>query len=192
MYDKTTIFVEIFNMKKNIIILLVLSALIMPSCIKKGKEKEVKIYTDSIVSMQNQSIARLDTFFQSLYFKDYDIPHYYQKAIEINNQNIKYLKELGPYKNNPLLYDAAYQVNVTIDQVLKNEGEQLLALYDSVNEKKKLKYQQEIDTLLRQSIAALTEQQILFDSVLTVFLGNYGFHIEMDTTAIVIQKENVK
>lgn len=178
-------------MKKNILILLILITLLIPSCIKKGKEKELKCYTDAIVNRQNQSIAQLDTFFQSLYFKDYDTKFYYQKTIDVNEENIKFIENIGPYKNNSLLYNAANNITQTIKLTLESEGELLLSLYDSVNEGKKWAFQHDIDSIIRQSINTLTEQQIMFDSLLTVFLDKYGFAVEMDTLPVSMQPKQV-
>ena len=171
-------------MKKKLLMLIMAFLLLLNSCYQKKEKNGADIYADSVINMQSRTILQLDTFFQSLYFYDYDVNYFYQKAIQQNEKNIKNLEALGAFKNNSHLYTASFNIYNTIREILKEEGPQLLSLHQSVQGDFNSDYQEQMEKLLKQSVGFVTLRQLEFDSVLTTFLDEYGFDVEMDTNFI--------
>lgn len=163
------------------------------SCKNKIPAETANQYADSIILLQSKMIKQMDTLFQASFFDDFEMGDSYVKAVNKNKECITKLNEIKYFHDNKDLYNASHSFFMTVDNVLKNEAPKLLKLKQKMIIEKSPILQHELDSVLLQSARKITESQIHFDSVLTVFLGEYGCDIEMDTNAVShYKKESLK
>jgi len=129
-------------------------------------------------------IMQMDSFIQSSYYDDYEVNDFYLKAVNKNKESISKLGKLKYFMDNSDLYNASYSFYMTVDDVLKNEGPKALNLKQEMDNSFSQDLQDELDAVLLESARKVTKSQLCFDSVLTVFLGKYGYDVEMDTNTV--------
>lgn len=171
-------------MKKQILILFLSIFFFSTACYRKEKKIGADVYADTLIGMQSSMIVQLDSFFQSLYYPGYDAAGYYWKAVKKNSECMDFIQGIGDYKEDERLYSASMDFYNTLDHILAHQGKKLLEVYEIKDAYGNYEWKNNIDTLLRQSVFRVTEKQLAFDSVLTVFLDDYGFDVEMDTNSI--------
>lgn len=163
---------------------LLIIPVLLVNCRNGISGKGADLYADSILEMQTKSIVQLDSFFQSLYYPEYPVDEFYRKALQSNSDFNSGMEDVNIFKQNAGLYQAGKNTCSTIDRILKTEGTGLLALYPLTYSAGGSIYQHRMDSIIKASIAQVTQQQIVFDSVLTAFLNEYGFDVIKDTTFI--------
>ena len=172
---------NMFRYKFFIFLLLILLSF---SCKKKITRENANLYADTLITLQSQVISQMDTLFQASYFDDFEIGDFYLKAINKNKYCITKLNEIKYFSDNRDLYNASHAFYMTVDGILKNEGSKLLNIKQKMNIAQSQDLRDELDAVLLQSARKITESQLYFDSVLTVFLGEYGYDVEMDTNTV--------
>ncbi|MDR2980082.1 MAG: hypothetical protein LBV02_06565 [Bacteroidales bacterium] len=165
-------------MRKIIIFFLALSII---SCFNSGKKFEVDSYADSIMAYQNKALVQIDTFFQSLFYPDYNTVDCYQKAVNQLKISHLHLTELGDFKNDEQLYDEGLNYLHSIDNLLSSQGKKLLELHEFRDSYGNFSWRREMDSLWRASYLIINAGQQDFDSVLVLFLDNHGFNMIIDT-----------
>jgi len=163
------------------------------SCKNKIPGETANQYADSIILLQSKMMKQMDTLFQASFFDDFVMGDFYVKAVDKNKECIAKLDEIKYFHENKELYNASHSFFMTVDNVLKNEAPKLLNLKQKMSIEKSPILQDELDAILLKSARKITESQLHFDSVLTVFLGENGCDVEMDTNTIShYKKESLK
>ncbi len=163
------------------------------SCKNKTQSETASQYADSIILLQSKMMKQMDTLFQASFFDDFVLGDFYVKAVNKNKECNSKLDKIKYFHDNKELYNASQSFFMTVDHVLKNEAPKLLKLKQKMTIEKSPILQDELDAVLLQSTRKITESQLHFDSVLTVFLGEYGCDVEMDTNAVShFKKESLK
>lgn len=169
---------------RKIIVSLIASIFLFSSCMKWEKRIGADHYADSIINYQNQTLTQIDTFFQSLFYPDYDAVDYYWKAINQLKMSHYQLTEIGEFKSDDLLYNGSLDYFHLIDDLLSVEGKKLLELHEIRDTYGNTQWRKEIDSLLRSSFHILNSGRQTFDSTLTIFLDNHGFDVVVDTSLV--------
>lgn len=145
------------------------------------------MYADALIENQSEMIMQLDSFLQSSYYENYDINQYYLKAVRKNKECLMRLDSLNGFKNNGELYKASRRFFIAVEDVLKNEGKEILTIQEKQTFQYSLDLQDKLDIMLKESVRKITLKQLEFDSVLTVFLDQYGYDVEMDTSTVAME-----
>ncbi|MDL2308101.1 hypothetical protein LJC68_01955 [Bacteroidales bacterium OttesenSCG-928-B11] len=151
------------------------------SCANLGNRIGADSYADSVVCYQQELLTQVDTFFQSLYYADYDAVEYYWKAVKQLEHLRLQLDELGDFRNDDILYNESLNYCHNIDNLLAHEGKKLLELHEFKDGYGRFTWRKEIDSLLRASYHIVNTNQQAFDAVLAEFLDENGFDVVMDT-----------
>jgi hypothetical protein len=175
---------KIMNMSRCKYLLLLLLVLVSFSCRNRSPRDKANLYADSVIALQSDMIMQMDSFIQSSYYDDYEVSDFYLKAVNKNKESISKLGKLKYFRDNSDLYYASYNFYMTVDDVLKNEGPKVLNLKQKMNISFSQDLQDELNAVLLESAGKVTGSQLYFDSVLTVFLGEYGYDVEMDTNTV--------
>ena len=174
-------------------LLLLLFLAVSFSCSNKSSRDKADLYADSVITLQSEVIMQMDSFMQSSYYDDYEVGDFYLKAVNKNKENIAKLAKFKYFRNNRDLYNASHNFYMTVDDVLKKEGPKVLNLKQEMDIAFSQDLQDELDAVLLQSARKITGSQLYFDSVLTVFLGKYGYDVEMDTATVsLFEKDTLK
>lgn len=157
---------------------------LLSSCIRSGNKIGADDYTDSVLFYNNQLLCQIDTFFQSLYYPDYDAVEYYWKTVKQVQISREKLTRLGDFKSDEQLYNEGLNFYNTMDNLLAEEGKKLLELHEFRNTYSNLMWRKEMDSLIRISYQIVNNGQHSFDETLTNFLNQHGFDVIMDTGMI--------
>ncbi|MEG2071178.1 MAG: hypothetical protein RR034_07380, partial [Bacteroidales bacterium] len=158
--------------------------LILVNACRQTKTKGAEVYANRHLALQSEVVLQVDSFFQAVNYKPFDAALFYQSAVLKNEEKKMELNKLGAFKGDKTLQLSSLSLLNTIDSVLKNDGQQLLLLDQEVSQNYSQKGLDRIDHLLVSSFIKISNAQIIFDSVLTKFMGKYGYEIEMDTSTI--------
>lgn len=165
-----------------------LSLFFLYAC-NSSKNQGADSYCDSLIVIQDKVITQIDSFFQSVRYRHYDTPEYYNKAKKEVEKQMVELKKIGDFNEDNSLHNAVLQIMTTVDTMLEEEGktmvrldEQLLKQYD----KSKI---DQLDSIENIAILKIQKVQQLFDSVQVDFLTKHGFDIEIDSSHYVIKED---
>lgn len=177
--------INLFAMKHNFILsILILSILFPLSSCRNKKIDGADTYCDSIISLQNNVLFQVDSFFQSTRYVKYATRAFYDKAVAANDNTILKIKELGGYNGENMLNVASLQMLSTIGKMLAQQGREIVRLDSLLLQNYDHKFVVELDSLETEAITIVQRGQSAFDSCQVQFLENFGFDVIFDDVEI--------
>lgn len=168
-------------MKPKFFLILLIISTLATACSSSNQTLEADAYCDSVITIQDEVIVQLDSFFQSLRFRQFDTEEFYEKAVAATNRNILILKKLGAYDEDFSLNYGSLSVLNEVDNILQHEGKKMVELDQQLLQNYDPKLVSELEELEYSAILRIQAQQMAFDSIQVDFLESYGFDLEVDT-----------